>query len=76
MTPEYFPPFRLTDAEKASPLWQRLSERFKKRIAQLHVELESNLSESETAAKRGHIKALREQLALNKELLPVFKDAQ
>lgn len=73
---EYTPPFRLTDAEKSSLLWLRLCERFDKRIAQLHRELETDLTESETATKRGHIKALREQLALNKELLPVHQDAQ
>ena len=76
MTPEYTPPFQLSDSEKASPLWQRLSARWDKRIVQLQRELETNLSESETAVRRGHIRALREQLALNKELLPVQPDAQ
>lgn len=69
-------PFRLTDSERASPLWHRLTERFEKRIATLHVQLEQDIPESETAAIRGHIRALREQLALNKELLPGHEVAQ
>ena len=70
MTPVFEMPFRLSESERISHLWERLTVRWEKRLAKLHVELEQNITESESAVIRGHIRALREQLALNKELLP------
>lgn len=62
--------FQLTDAEKASPMWARLKQRYNDRIEALHLELEQDIPETKTALIRGQIKALREQLALDKELPP------
>ena len=62
--------FQLTDAEKASPMWARLKQRYNDRIEALHLELEQDIPEAKTALIRGQIKALREQLALDKELPP------
>lgn len=64
-------PFTLTPAEKDSQLWDRLTKRWVERIAALHIELENiENTEAKSAVIRGQIKALREQLALNKELPP------
>lgn len=66
-------PFQLSDADRAGSLWPRLCARWEERIDQLHIELENEKNtEAETAALRGQIKALRQQLALNKELPPGF----
>ena len=62
--------FQLTDAEKASPMWARLKQRYNDRIEALHLELEQEIPEAKTALIRGQIRALREQLALDKELPP------
>ena len=63
--------FQLTDAEKASPMWARLKQRYNDRIEALHLELEHpDTTEAKTALIRGQFKALREQLALDKELPP------
>lgn len=59
-------PFALTDAERASPLWDKLAERFAQRIATLSVENERPQDAEATAMLRGRIAAYRELLSLSK----------
>ena len=55
----------LTDADKASYLWMRLTKNWNERLDQLRNQLEGSKTEIETADLRGRIKELRAILLLN-----------
>ena len=59
------PPFELTEGERASALWLRLSAHMEKRRAQLRAKNDDiELSDARTAALRGQIKCLSGLIAL------------
>lgn len=61
-------PFVLTDADRASPLWDRLVHHFEDTIERLHRENEQeSLDPVQTALKRGEIKALRRLMLLERK---------
>ncbi len=62
--------FRLSDAERASPLWGRLVQHMEQRIASLHIELENAADEIKSNKLRGRIHAFRELLVLDKDSPP------
>lgn len=64
-------PFALTDAERASPLWEKLTTHFQARISRLHTELENAANETTSAKLRGRIATFRELLAHDKDSPPV-----
>jgi hypothetical protein len=64
-------PFALTPSDRASDLWDRLTEYFERRIATLHNENENphtdpNVDAVQTALRRGQIKAFREMLFIGR----------
>jgi hypothetical protein len=60
-------PFALTDAERASPLWERLMRHFEDSIARIQRENENEqLDVAQTALKRGEIKAIRRLMLLDR----------
>ncbi len=64
-------PFALTDAERASPLWEKLTKHFQARISKLHMELENADDENKSTKLRGRIATFRELLAHDKDSPPV-----
>ena len=60
--------FALTTAEANSSLWKKLYEHFQQELEYVHIELEKNQPELETAMRRGEIRAIRKILRLNDEL--------
>lgn len=68
MTDKIPDPFFLTDGEKASPLWQKLTAELETRLKnQRGKNDDPKLSEQETAAIRGHIACLKGLIALGKQ---------
>ena len=61
----------LTKEERASALWQGLKKRLDAKLQDLRTRNDSaNLTEAETARLRGHIKALKDLLALDADPPP------
>lgn len=50
----------ITDADRVTPLWNKLMRRTKARIVQAHLDLEKPLTPEQTATLRGRLKELRE----------------
>lgn len=61
------PPFALTEAERAHPLWLKLEAHFKARLASKLDALCRPQTEFETATLRGHIQLLKEAIRLGEE---------
>ena len=57
--------FRLSDADKTTGVWLRLKTHLTDRLALLRLRNDGPLSEIETAATRGEIKAIRQIIALD-----------
>jgi hypothetical protein len=57
-------PFTLTEGEKATPLWHRLKAHLQDRLDAARARNDAILSEPETAALRGEIKALKALIRL------------
>lgn len=55
----------LTDADRASPLWDKLMRRTKIRIDRAHLDNERTLSPEQTAKVRGRLEELRAFERLN-----------
>lgn len=53
------PEFKLTDAEKHSAAWARISERLQKRLAEFREDNDGNLDDKTTAKLRGRIAELK-----------------
>ena len=49
----------ITDADRVSPLWNKLLRRMRVRIAQAHVDLEKTLTPEQTERVRGRLIELR-----------------
>lgn len=59
--------FRLTSAERASPLWLRLREHLDLKLQQKRARNDDHtLTEQQTAVMRGHIQCLKEIILLEK----------
>ena len=58
------PPFALTEADKFSPLWLRLSHFLADTLDDARKRNDSSLTETETAFLRGQIRLLKRLLAL------------
>jgi hypothetical protein len=61
------PPFALSEAERAHPLWLKLKAHCERRLNAKLEQLASDLSEPQTASIRGHIRCLKELIALDLE---------
>jgi len=57
-------PFMLSESDKRNPLWLRLSDHLRKRLADLRGRNDGPLDEMQTAALRGQIQSLKGLLAL------------
>ena len=57
--------FRVTDAERSSPLWLALRRHYEERLAALRVQNDTRKSPEETAWLRGQIAEVRSLLALD-----------
>lgn len=64
MTPDR-PTFVLSAKDRQEPLWMKLMAHFDERLRRLHIALEQDKPEAETAKLRGEIKAYRNLLKLN-----------
>ncbi len=64
MNPE---PFALTDVERNSVLWERLSAHYRMRLESLRAKNDADLPEAETAKVRGRIAEAKAFLALGEE---------
>lgn len=60
-------PFALTEAERNSPLWIRLTEHIEVKLQKLRLKNDQDADERTTAATRGEIRAYVGLLKLNKE---------
>ena len=60
-------PFKLTQADKGSPVWGALMGHWAKRIEQLRSQLEGDIPEMTAAKIRGRIAEVRACMALDKE---------
>lgn len=60
----------LTDGERHSEGWRAVKKYAEQRINQLHLTIEGDANEAETAKLRGRIKELRMLLALEKNPPP------
>ena len=58
--------FRLTDGERAHPLWLRLAAHLEQQLINLRGKNDGPLSEMETATLRGNISCLKSIIALGK----------
>lgn len=64
-------PFVMTDGERISPLWIKVSTEIEKRLTTLRVKNDNpNLSERETAALRGSIRCYAAIIGLGTEPPP------
>lgn len=63
MTPEQF---ELTPVEIQHPLWDKLVKHYTARLTMLRLENDADLSETQTANKRGRIAECKAFLALGK----------
>lgn len=61
---DFLEDFVLSDGEKMHPLWRRLKAHLETQLQSLRVRNDRELTEMQTATLRGHIKALREIIAL------------
>lgn len=59
--------FTLTDGERHSPVWVRLSAHLNTRLAQLRGKNDGTMPPDETAKIRGQISTLKEVIALGDE---------
>lgn len=55
---------RLTEHERSSALWEKLSKYWDERLVQLRLENEKNLSEIDTARLRGKLSEVKLNLAM------------
>jgi hypothetical protein len=67
-TPEIF---RLSAAERASPLWLRLKAHLNERLAKARTRNDGALAPDETARLRGRIACLKDLLALEEDRPPI-----
>ncbi len=63
--------FRLTSADRASPLWQRLRGHLQERLAKCRARNDGALAPDETAHLRGRIALLKDLLALEEDRPPI-----
>lgn len=61
------PPFFLTEGDRHSPLWLKLSDHLRSKLRDAHGKLEGDQSEQQTAMLRGHIKCLKALITLGDE---------
>jgi hypothetical protein len=59
-------PLTLTNEERRSPLWRKLSDHWKERLEVLHAQNEGDRSEQSTANIRGRIAECKSMLSLEK----------
>lgn len=62
--------FRLTSADRASPLWQRLRAHLEQRLAKYRTRNDGALAPEDTAHLRGRIAVLKDLLALEEDRPP------
>lgn len=62
--------FRLTSAERTSPLWLRLRSHLQERLAKARARNDGALAPDETARLRGRIACLKDLLALEEDRPP------
>ncbi len=64
-------PFVLTEGERISPLWIKISTELEKKLVSLRIKNDNpNLSERDTAALRGQIQSHKSIIGLGDELPP------
>lgn len=63
--------FRLTSAERTSPLWLRLKAHLQERLAKARSRNDGALAPDETAHLRGRIASLKDLLALEEDRPPL-----
>lgn len=60
-------PFTLTEGEKSSPLWRRLEEHLKEKLAECRAKNDGALGPIQTANIRGQIQTYRDILLLGQD---------